>query len=501
MSDGPESAAKTLPPFILQLRAVSGPWLAGFCGMLGLSASVLGAWGGMSWLLIAIPAAAMCVIPFAASRLAPQALATRTLLAACLAGELMLLIGGASRWGDGPVQEAHMLYFVTQAFMLFLVCPIAMVTYNAIVVLHHVVMTFLAPTLIWHTGVPQAALVDLAVHASIAVIMILPLILLCRMMMQSAVSSFEALRQAQLANDAAGRAHESQSAAEREAARTRDHTLRDVRSRLSAALDGIIGSVRSTATIVKEGADELACSSRSVDQSAADMLDESEASSRNTTVVAAAVEQLAATVEEVCSQIDAAAQCSNDAARQARAAETTVSSLDESAREISTIVTLISSIASRTNLLALNATIESARAGDAGKGFAVVASEVKQLATQTAHATESISQRISAMAEKSRAAVASIEAILNAVNAAENRVSAITTATQQQQEATAQIARSLGGLASVSVVNAERLRLVKRDISFVEARGVSLRDAAERLNESVAVARHDADVLLSSLAA
>jgi hypothetical protein len=109
-------AVANLPPFILRLRAISGPALAGFCGVLSLASTVLGAWAVMLVLLLAIPAAVMCVAPLIACRVAPQALSTRTLLAACLAGELMLLIGGTSPWGDGPVQEAHMIYFVTQAF-------------------------------------------------------------------------------------------------------------------------------------------------------------------------------------------------------------------------------------------------------------------------------------------------------------------------------------------------------------------------------------------------
>jgi methyl-accepting chemotaxis protein len=394
-----------------------------------------------------------------------------------------------------------MLYFVTQAFLLFLVCPVTMLTYNAIVVLHHVIMTFLAPTLIWHTAVAQTALINLGVHASIAVTMIGPLVLLCRIIFRSAVTSYAALLETQDANEAMGAAFQRQTAAEREATQVRDQTLRDVRTRMSAALDSIIGSVRSTAVIVRQGADQLADSSRSVTQSSADMMAESEASSRNTVLVATAVEQLAASVREVCSQTDAAAQGSTDAAAQARAAKTTIESLDQSTGEIGAIVALISSIASRTNLLALNATIESARAGDAGKGFAVVASEVKQLANQTAQATESISRQIAAMTEKSQAAVAAIATILQSVSAVDQRVGVIAAATQQQQAATSQIAQSVSVLAASSVANGDRLRLVKQDISSVEARGASLREAAEALNGTVAVARQDADSLLSSLAA
>jgi methyl-accepting chemotaxis protein len=219
------------------------------------------------------------------------------------------------------------------------------------------------------------------------------------------------------------------------------------------------------------------------------------------TAVASAIEQLAVSVREVLDQTEAAARISDDATARARAAEATVAGLDRSAREIETVIGLISSIASRTNLLALNATIESARAGEAGKGFAVVASEVKQLANQTAQATESIGQQISTMAAKTRDAVTAIGTILEAVSAADQRVSAISDATRHQQAAATQITESMNALSAIAHANAAQLREVKRDISSVEAKGTMLREATEKLNDSVEVARQEADAMLTSLAA
>jgi methyl-accepting chemotaxis protein len=413
----------------------------------------------------------------------------------------MLLIGGASPLGDGAVQQAHMLFFVTNTFLIGLVCPISMIIYNVIVVLHHLVLTLVAPALVWHSTAPATAFADLAVHAAIAVTLVGPLMLLCHLIMRSAITSEAALRDIQSAVAAADAAHAQQVLAEQKAAEARTLARQDIRARLNRALDTIIGSVRSTADSVRAGAADLAETSHTVDQSTAAMLVQVEDASRSMAVVATAVEQLVASVQAVCGEAEAAAQGSRHAAAQAQAAERTVAGLNQSAREIETAVGLISSIAARTNLLALNATIEAARAGEAGRGFAVVAAEVKQLANQTAEANESIGRQITAMAARSQEAVLAIGTILAAVVAADSRVSEIASATLHQQEATAQIAGNVNVLAEGAGANAERLRAVQREVAAADAQGTSLRTAADELAASVIMARQDADALLASLAA
>ena len=116
--------------------------------------------------------------------------------------------------------------------------------------------------------------------------------------------------------------------------------------------------------------------------------------SGNVKAVASAVEQLTASINEIAKSAEQAATVANSAAGLAKAGNTTIGDLGTAAGEIGKVIEVIQDIAEQTNLLALNATIEAARAGDAGKGFAVVATEVKELARQTAAATEDIRRRI-----------------------------------------------------------------------------------------------------------
>ena len=136
------------------------------------------------------------------------------------------------------------------------------------------------------------------------------------------------------------------------------------------------------------------------------------------------------------------------ASEAARATDGTVQGLAESATRIRDVVRLVETIAGQTNLLALNATIEAARAGEAGKGFAVIASEVKNLAAQTAKATEEISTQVSGIRQVTEEAVAAIRAITGSISELETISASIVTGVEQQGAATAEIARASGAATS-----------------------------------------------------
>jgi methyl-accepting chemotaxis protein len=169
----------------------------------------------------------------------------------------------------------------------------------------------------------------------------------------------------------------------------------------------------------------------------------SEQASQSVSTAAAGAEEVAASVAEIARQVAESAQIAGMAVAEAQATDASVSSLSEAADRISAVVRLISDIAARTNLLALNATIEAARAGDAGKGFAVVAGEVKNLATQTAKATQEIGGQIAAMQQATSQAVTALRSISGTIQRMNQIASVIAGSVESQGEATQSIAQAV----------------------------------------------------------
>ena len=215
-------------------------------------------------------------------------------------------------------------------------------------------------------------------------------------------------------------------------------------------LRGVLSAVVSSADAVAASSEELSASSAQISASAEETSAQSgvvsgaaEEVSRNVQTVAAGAEQMGASIREIASN---AAEASDVAQRAVSAAETTtatVAKLGDSSAEIGNVVKVITSIAEQTNLLALNATIEAARAGEAGKGFAVVANEVKELAQETAKATEDIARRVEAIQKDTGAAVTAIEEISSIVAQISDRQTTIASAVEEQTATTNEMARSV----------------------------------------------------------
>jgi methyl-accepting chemotaxis protein len=182
---------------------------------------------------------------------------------------------------------------------------------------------------------------------------------------------------------------------------------KDEMGQMAGSLNVALGSLREALTTIDENVQTLAGASEELSAVSNEMAGSAEETSAQSGVVSAASEQVSASVESVAAAVEefsasvteisknatTAAQVAHEASEMAQVVNENIGRLDQSSTEIGNVVSLITSIAEQTNLLALNATIEAARAGDAGKGFAVVANEVKDLASETARATDDISKR------------------------------------------------------------------------------------------------------------
>ena len=169
----------------------------------------------------------------------------------------------------------------------------------------------------------------------------------------------------------------------------------------------------------------------------------SEQVSRNVASVASASEEMQASIREIAKNANESARVAKNAVSVAHSTNQTVTNLGESSQEIGNVIKVITSIAQQTNLLALNATIEAARAGEAGKGLAVVANEVKELAKQTAKATEDIGRKIEAIQGDTQGAVKAIEEISTIINQINDISNSIATAVEEQTVTTNEIGRSV----------------------------------------------------------
>jgi methyl-accepting chemotaxis protein len=197
--------------------------------------------------------------------------------------------------------------------------------------------------------------------------------------------------------------------------------------------------------------------------------------------VASAAEELSASINDISQQASHAAGIASRAVNQARETDGTVQGLAKSASRIGEVVGLINTIAAQTNLLALNATIEAARAGEAGRGFAVVASEVKSLASQTAKATEEISEQISDIQKVAGEAIDAIKGIGGIIGEVNEVATAIAAAVQEQGAATQEITRSTQYAAQGTKNVSENITGVKTDADAAAAAAEHVKDASETL--------------------
>ena len=217
--------------------------------------------------------------------------------------------------------------------------------------------------------------------------------------------------------------------------------------------------------------------------------------------VAAAAEELSASINDISQQAAHAAGIASRAVTQARETDGTVQGLQKSAGRIGEVVGLINTIAQQTNLLALNATIEAARAGEAGRGFAVVASEVKSLASQTAKATEEISEQIADIQKVAGDAISAIQTIGGIIGEVNEVATAIAAAVQEQGAATQEITRSTQFAAQGTKNVSDNITGVKSDADAAAAAADNVKHASEMLESQSRQLGHEVSDFLGKIRA
>lgn len=468
---------------LARIRAVSERFVLLAIWLHGLVLAPLGFLTGGTWLaavvlwLIAAGAATI------AHRAQPNTPGTRATMAAALClmpALIVMLLAGTSWQGD-----AHMIFFADLAVTATLLDRQAVIIGAAVIALHHLVLNFAFPALVFPGG---AGVGRVVLHA---VILILECAALAWLVDQTAKALSDGEAATAEVTHLAMLREEEQRRMTAEAAASQRTALNRTADDFETKVISLISILSSGATALQSTAHSMSSTAAETNQHAATVTTAAQQASAGVQIVAAAAEQLTASIREITRQVAQSATITSKAVDDARRTDAIVRSLADAAQKIGDVVKLISGIASQTNLLALNATIEAARAGDAGKGFAVVASEVKNLATQTAEATEAIAAQIAQIQGATHEAVTAIQAvgaIIEEVNAIAANIAA---AVEQQGAATAEIARNVQQTANSTQQVTAAIAGVGRAANDTGDAATQVLDAASTLSQQAERVTHE----------
>jgi methyl-accepting chemotaxis protein len=288
---------------------------------------------------------------------------------------------------------------------------------------------------------------------------------------------------------------------ERRAAAQRRADMHRLADEFQDAVGAIVNTVSANSTQLEAAAGILTKTAAVTQQLSGSVAAASEQASANVQSVASATEEMTSSVNEISRQVQESARIAGGAVKQAQQTDARINALSQAAGRIGDVVKLITAIAEQTNLLALNATIEAARAGEAGRGFAVVASEVKQLASQTAKATDEIGTQIAGMQTATRESVAAIKEIGTTIDRISQIASTIAAAVEEQGAATQEIARNVGEAAKGTQQVAGNITDVNRGAGETGSASAQVLSSAQSLSSESNHLKAEVDKFLMTVRA